>query len=210
MAQPSNRDFDLLDDVLVFLARDGSARAQSELLLRYRAKIHQVIAHCRRSLALGPEDVKDAHQEAFFWLTVAVKDYDPGKGAAFGTFLERVINARLSNFARGLRRRQKHLGKTLKAEAVLDKDETRSIAPAAPRDELDDPAKAVEWNEMQELLAQALAKLPEAERNLWEEIRSGKSLRQLASDTKVPYGRVRRQWRQFLKDVAALMPKIKP
>ena len=101
------------DDILVLLTRAGSLLARNELLTRNRERMSACIAHLSGQFRLTREDREDLEQQVVFWTLEAVTAFDAQElakpnGCSFGSFLEKVVNRRVANFARAKRRHGKH------------------------------------------------------------------------------------------------------
>ena len=79
------------DEALCALAAGGDRGAEEALVLRY----HRVVRICARPFFLAGGDSEDLIQEAMFGLLKAIREFDPGRDAAFRTFAEVCIRNRI-------------------------------------------------------------------------------------------------------------------
>ncbi|GEM_PF-5023744 len=111
------------DEILVLLARRGSLAARNELLTRNRERMAGSIALLCRRWSLSPEDREDLEQQIVFWTIEAVTAFDAEElrkpdGCSFRTFLGKVVNRRVANFAQAKRRRRKRFPASVDEQAV--------------------------------------------------------------------------------------------
>lgn len=78
----------LADEAVVRMAQEGSATAYEYLIQKYRevAKIKARIYY------IAGGDNEDAVQEGMIGIFKAVRDYEPGAGASFSSFLELCVD----------------------------------------------------------------------------------------------------------------------
>ena len=87
----------ITDDELVRLARSGDHEAFAELTTRYVGLVRK-----RAGLFQGPgmPERDDLLQEGFLGLYAAVMEYDPQRGAGFGTFAGVCVQNRMADAVR--------------------------------------------------------------------------------------------------------------
>ena len=82
---------DLEDEPLCALAASGDREAEEALVVRY----NRLVRMCARPCFLAGGDSEDLIQEGMLGLLSAIREYDPGKSAAFRTYAEICIRNRL-------------------------------------------------------------------------------------------------------------------
>jgi RNA polymerase sigma factor (sigma-70 family) len=195
----------LADEALVVLAQECDYRPAGDALLeRYHAWAGRLVSRRASRSRLQSADVEDARQNAVLSLAEAIRCYDTFQlgrrgGYQFRAFLVRVVGARYLDFLRRLRR----LGQRYKSAAELAK----ALEPAhrgghALRD-VGDPVGAAERQEEQVRLEQALCRLDEVARSLWERLATGTPLRDAARDLGLSYYAARRARRRLLAELTA-------
>ena len=179
------------DEVLVLFARETGCRAaRDELTWRRWGKVRARLIRCGPCRGLGPWDLDDAQQQAFFWIQEAIRAFDP-KGSSFQTFLGRILRLRLMDFCRSLRRRNRRFR--------LSGDQERWPQSSLTNDAWDLPECP---RELSRLMAVAVADLDHQARALWDELCKGKRLRDLPQVLGVSYRTVKRRCR-VLRDKLA-------
>ncbi|MBQ6412030.1 MAG: sigma-70 family RNA polymerase sigma factor, partial [Ruminococcus sp.] len=94
-------DFAALSDLqLQQMAVSGNREAEEVLVGRYM----QLVRACSRPFFLAGGESEDLIQEGMFGLISAIRQYDPGNGAAFHTFAEHCIKRRLLSAIRSASR----------------------------------------------------------------------------------------------------------
>ena len=88
------------DEELCQLAANGTRAAEEVLATRY----NRLVRSCARPLFLVGGDSEDLIQEGMMGLLKAIREYDPGKEAAFRTFAEVCIRRRLYSALRAATR----------------------------------------------------------------------------------------------------------
>jgi RNA polymerase sigma factor (sigma-70 family) len=199
-------DLDRLgDEELVVLAQECDFRPAGQTLLgRYHAWAGRLAARRACRSRLQAADAADARQNAVLSLAEAIRSYDTlqlGRrgGCRFRSFLLRVVSARYLDFLRRLRHRCRHC----QGAAAL------AAAPVPPRrggpgpQGWGDPVGAAEWREEQASLEQALGRLEEGARRLWERLAAGTPLRAVARELGLSYDAAKRARRRLLTALAA-------
>ena len=79
------------DEALCALAASGDRQAEESLVVRY----NRLVRMCARPYFLAGGDSEDLLQEGMLGLLSAIREYDPGKAAAFRTYAETCIRNRL-------------------------------------------------------------------------------------------------------------------
>ena len=82
---------ELEDEALCALAASGGREAEEALVVRY----NRLVRMCARPCFLAGGDSEDLIQEGMLGLLSAIREYDPGKSAAFRTYAEICIKNRL-------------------------------------------------------------------------------------------------------------------
>lgn len=106
------------DEILVLLARHGSAAAQDELQLRAQKYVAALIVSLCRRHRLTAADHDDLKQQLFFCTQEAIVAFDAEElakpdGCVFQTFLRRVVERRVQDFARKNRRYRRRFSTSL-------------------------------------------------------------------------------------------------
>jgi RNA polymerase sigma factor (sigma-70 family) len=192
------------DEVLLLLAREAHCQpARDELTCRYWHKIKSGFPLWAGSRRLTAWEVEDAHQQAFFWIQEAVRDFDPAqltlpRGSSFQTFLKRVVRLRLSDFLRSLRRNRQRFrpveGKADWYDQLLLK-KTSAL-----------PGRHEELHRQWE---HALHLLDSPARVLFQELSDGKRLRDLPEVLGVSYRTLKRRWRKLREQLIVAFRHLK-
>ena len=85
------RQNELTDETLCILAASGDRIAEEALVMRY----NRLVRICARPYFLAGGDSEDLIQEGMVGLLVAVREYNPNRGAGFRTYAEICIKSRL-------------------------------------------------------------------------------------------------------------------
>jgi RNA polymerase sigma factor (sigma-70 family) len=196
------------DESLVRLIQECGHRhpATQVLLLRYRAwVVHNITLQARRA-RLARHEVADACQDGILATLEAVDAYDlrqegRDRRCSFRAFLWIVLRARFADFLRARRRAQGHLDVAVQVDEAAARAEgrcdNRRLAGRWRAAVEAGPAQAAELGELFAKLEAELNHWPWQARQLWEGLRTGKSLRDLAVALDVPYHTLKRQWRQL-------------
>jgi RNA polymerase sigma factor (sigma-70 family) len=191
------------DEVLLLLAREADCQpARNELTCRYWCRFKLNLRRWAMPVGLVSGDLEDAQQEAFFWIQEAIRSFDPAQlsrpqGSSFQTFLKRVLRVRLLDFSRSLYRKKERFrsrGKPDHCSRNRRVENTRAFS--AHRDKV---------NLHLEIAVNLLA--PEL-RALWNELRQGKSLRDMAGLLGVSYRTVKRRWREMRERLIAGLRQV--
>ena len=179
------------DEVLALFAREAGCRAaRDELTCRCWGKLRARLIRCGPCRGLGPWEVEDAQQQAFFWIQEAIRAFDP-KGSSFQTFLGRILRLRLMDLCRSMRRRNRRFR--------LSGDQDRWPQASRTNDTLDSPDRS---GDLPRHLAAVVAALGDQASVLWHELCRGKRLRDLPQVLGVSYRTVKRRWRDLREKVA--------
>jgi DNA-directed RNA polymerase specialized sigma24 family protein len=175
----------LPEDELLVRARDHADHAaEVELLTRYLGWIAAVVHRVVDDVNLPPKHWDDAQQEGLCAHHDAIAHYQPAAGAApdglFRCFLALVVDARVRDLARRVRRHEQHCGTPLDGSAE-------------PVDPTADPAALAERHEREERLAHELARLGPAERALVETLLCRGSLAGVAAAAERGYDVMKRE-----------------
>ena len=113
----------LSDEQLQALAASGENGAEDALARRYV----RLVRICARPYFLIGGDSEDLLQEGMLGLLMAMREYDPGKGASFHTYAETCIRNRIQSAIRSASRK-KHapLNDGVSLDYVLS-DESQSL-----------------------------------------------------------------------------------
>jgi len=113
----------LSDEQLQALAVSGESGAEDALARRYV----RLVRICARPYFLIGGDSEDLLQEGMLGLLMAMREYDPGKGASFHTYAETCIRNRIQSAIRSASRK-KHapLNDGVSLDYVLS-DESQSL-----------------------------------------------------------------------------------
>jgi DNA-directed RNA polymerase specialized sigma24 family protein len=185
------------DEVLLLLAREaGDQSAGAELTCRYWRKFKTDVPRWSAGSGLTSWDLEDAQQQAYFWIQEAIRGYDSKqlslpRGSSFRTFLQRVFQLRLLDFARSLHRNKKRFS----TAGHPDPD----LLPKARRD------ASGQEEERHRQLGKALGLLDPATRALWTELCRGKRLCDLTEALGVSYRTLKRRWRKLRQELARVL-----
>ena len=184
------------DEVLVLFAREAGCRAaRDELTCRYWGKLRARLIRCEPCRGLGPWDLEDAQQQAFFWIQEAIRAFNPVqlfllRGSSFQTFLNRVFRLRLLDFCRSLRRR------ATRFRLVGEQSNWPDTFLADEKFDLSGYGR-----ELHLQLANAATQLDPDVRVLWNQVRQGKRLGDLPEVLGVTYRTVKRRWRKLREQI---------
>jgi RNA polymerase sigma factor (sigma-70 family) len=180
------------DEVLLLLAQQARCQpARDELTCRHWRRLKAGRAGFTMPSRLTSWDLDDVHQQAFFWIQEAIEAFDLAQvflpqGSSFQTFLNRVLRLRFLDFCRCQRRRSARL-------RLIDEqgDWPDRLLPKGGLDLTGyDP-------DLQVRLEKAASLLDPDARVLWNQLRQGKRLRDLAEVLGVTYRTVKRRWRKL-------------
>src|SRR5262249_4965874 len=200
----------LADEELVVLAQECAFQpAVHALMLRHHGWLNGLIARKSRRTGFGTADVDDAQQEAVFWMSEAIAQYDTlelarPRGCRFRSFLYAVISARLHNFVRHVRRlnaRYRRAGGPLEAGTTLSPSDRVRLS--ANRRRRDNPAAGLERKENQPGFEIALNRISNAARHLWDCLAAGIGLRDFAQQRGLSYDQAKRQRQKLLAQLTA-------
>ena len=184
------------DEVLALFAREAGCRAaRDELTCRCWGKLRARLIRCGPRSGLGPWDLEDAQQQAFFWIQEAIRAFDPvqlflPRGSSFQTFLNRVFRLRLLDFCRSLRRR------ATRFRLVGEQSDWPDAFLADGKFDLSGYER-----ELHLQLANAATQLDPDVRVLWNQVRQGKRLQDLPEVLGVTYRTVKRRWRKLREQI---------
>jgi RNA polymerase sigma factor (sigma-70 family) len=208
------------DEELVVLAQEcGYLPAANELILRYHEWKDRLIAQKARRTRLTAADVQDAQQNAFFALREAINRYDTEafvrpNGCSFRTFLRLVITSRFQDFVKHCGRTERHFDRHASDTGALETGTGEGDLRGGRRNglgsDLNDPAAAVEWQEALSRLEQALARLGEEARRMWELLATGMRVQALAKELGVSYDTAKRLRQRLLADLKAQLREGSP
>jgi RNA polymerase sigma factor (sigma-70 family) len=190
----------LSDDDLARCAGRGEPgwAAALALLERYRGPALRFLAWRARPRRLRADEREEGWQEAALALLRAVAAFEPTRagGASFRTFLYRVLRSHLLNWLRRLRRAEGRLDRGADGPGGLDRQAQGSTRQAgafrAPDSRSGDPVRAASWREFRGRLAAALQPLEPTGRWLWDQLASGRPLRDAARELGISYDRAKR------------------
>jgi RNA polymerase sigma factor (sigma-70 family) len=188
------------DEAVVVLAKECEyGPARDELIVRYGPQTSRLIgwlAHCQ---SFSHADGEDARQNAVFWIMEAINKYDTrqiGKpqGCSFRSFIHRVLVARFKDFAKHLRRVDRHYDRTPRSE-------TEEPLPADFDDSQDDPAVLAETHESMHRLQATLRGLDCEAMRLWLLLAEGHSLREISAQLGMSYDAAKRRRRKLIEQL---------
>jgi RNA polymerase sigma factor (sigma-70 family) len=188
------------DESVVVLAKECEyGPARDELIVRYGPQTSRLIgwlAHCH---GFSHADGEDARQNAVFWVVEAINKYDTrqiGKpqGCSFRSFIHRVLVARFKDFAKHLRRVDRHYDRTARHES-------EEPLPADFDDTQDDPAFLAEAHESMHRLQSTLRGLDGESSRLWGLLAEGQNLREIAAQLGMSYDAAKRRRRKLIEQL---------
>jgi RNA polymerase sigma factor (sigma-70 family) len=197
------------DEALVVLAKECEyGPARDELIIRYGSQTERLIRWMAQPHGFSHADVEDARQNAVFWMLEAVTKYNTDEiakphGCSFRSFVHRVLMARFKDFAKHLRRVERHYDRS--ADYVVD-----DAAAGRQTGELTDPASIAEIHELLARLHETLASLDTDNRQLWQMLADGVSLREVASELSISYDAVKRRRRKLLGQLKSRLNASEP
>lgn len=170
----------LADEAVVRMAQEGSATAYEYLIQKYR----EVAKIKARTYYIAGGDNEDAVQEGMIGIFKAVRDYEPGAGASFSSFLELCVDRQIKTAMSGANRR-KHKILTESVSLVLQEGENENgnpdIAHMMTAGREDEPENAALIKEAVELMRKAgEERLSRFERRVWNEMLKGETYREIA------------------------------
>lgn len=170
----------LADEAVVRMAQEGSATAYEYLIQKYR----EVAKIKARTYYIAGGDNEDAVQEGMIGIFKAVRDYEPGDGASFSSFLELCVDRQIKTAMSGANRR-KHKILTESVSLVLQEGESENgnpdIAHMMTAGREDEPENAALIKEAVELMRKAgEERLSRFERRVWNEMLKGETYREIA------------------------------
>lgn len=170
----------LADEAVVRMAQEGSATAYEYLIQKYR----EVAKIKARTYYIAGGDNEDAVQEGMIGIFKAVRDYEPGAGASFSSFLELCVDRQIKTAMSGANRR-KHKILTESVSLVLQEGESENgnpdIAHMMTAGREDEPENAALIKEAVELMRKAgEERLSRFERRVWTEMLKGETYREIA------------------------------
>lgn len=170
----------LADEAVVRMAQEGSATAYEYLIQKYR----EVAKIKARTYYIAGGDNEDAVQEGMIGIFKAVRDYEPGAGASFSSFLELCVDRQIKTAMSGANRR-KHKILTESVSLVLQEGESENgnpdIAHMMTAGREDEPENAALIKETVELMRKAgEERLSRFERRVWNEMLKGETYREIA------------------------------
>ena len=170
----------LADEAVVRMAQEGSATAYEYLIQKYR----EVAKIKARTYYIAGGDNEDAVQEGMIGIFKAVRDYEPGAGVSFSSFLELCVDRQIKTAMSGANRR-KHKILTESVSLVLQEGENENgnpdIAHMMTTGREDEPENAALIKEAVELMRKAgEERLSRFERRVWNEMLKGETYREIA------------------------------
>jgi RNA polymerase sigma factor (sigma-70 family) len=162
------------------------------LICRCLRRARQFVSHYARRHQLQQADAEDAEQDAVFWVLEAIRRYRTSEfvkagGCHFRSFMRRVIASRLVDFSR---QRQLWYHSPQGTAGAACTDPSRCVQEPIPPTFLEEEARVG--------LNQALARLSEADRRLWDLLVAGTPLRQTAATLGLSYDMAKRRRRKLL------------
>lgn len=170
----------LSDEAIAAMAQEGSTTAYEFLIEKYRetAKVKA------RRFYLPGGDNEDVIQEGMIGIFKAIRDFDPGAGASFSTFLELCVDRQLKTAMSGANR-QKH--RILNEAASLsespsgDGEHEQVLEDSLGAPEIQSPEEIALMKERMYALREESARvLSPFEQRVWRELLAGKNYREIA------------------------------
>jgi RNA polymerase sigma factor (sigma-70 family) len=203
------------DEDLALQAQGGSRGSTAVLLQRYDAALDRLANWWSKRHGLRRAEWAEARQEARLAFLLAVKVYvsDGGRGpgrACFRALLNSVVRKHLENWDRRRRRAESHHDRSVDWAAELDHHalhparEVFGLPPSDPGTA--DPVGHTLWQELRDRLTAGLGRLDATQRWLVEQAGDGRSLRELAGERGLSYGKAKR----LLRRAVALLQKVVP
>jgi RNA polymerase sigma factor (sigma-70 family) len=199
------------DDELVRQAQQHSRAAVDCLFKRHSGWIQRLVAGRLYKMGFSDAEIEDAQQDALLAIYRAIEIFyahDSGQRRfkCFRSLLHLLVRGRLSNFTREYLRHQRN--SQTASHFDLDKHvgtEFAWIVCGGLLPEDTDPVLRAQENERRERYDRAVHRLPAHLHMVWEELRAGRTLRELAARTGVHYEKLKR-WRRQL--VALLRARV--
>jgi len=213
---PREYDLDLAvleDEQLVVLAQKCSyVPARDELICRCNRLKDRLIRRCAAHSGLQHADCMDAQQDAVLWMIEAIREYHTvqrfkKRRCRFRSFLFRVLRARFIDLLRRRGRRQAllRLGGSTLVWSNSPPVPPRCGRPAGGERGDGDPRSEMEHGELMAHLHQEVDRLGGLARRLWDQLVSGKRLREVAAALDMSYEVAKRQRRKLLAHLKACM-----
>ena len=167
----------LSDEQLQALAASGENGAEDALARRYV----RLVRVCARPYFLIGGDSEDLLQEGMLGLLMAMREYDPGKGAAFHTYAETCIRNRIQSAIRSASRK-KHapLNDGVSLDYVLS-DESQSLGDQFISRSPEEQVLARETEK--ELISASAERLSDLEARILSLYLDGLSYQEMAAET---------------------------
>ena len=167
----------LSDEQLQALAASGENGEEDALARRYV----RLVRVCARPYFLIGGDSEDLLQEGMLGLLMAMREYDPGKGAAFHTYAETCIRNRIQSAIRSASRK-KHapLNDGVSLDYVLS-DESQSLGDQFISRSPEEQVLARETEK--ELISAAAERLSDLEARILSLYLDGLSYQEMAAET---------------------------
>ena len=167
----------LSDEQLQALAASGENGAEDALARRYV----RLVRICARPYFLIGGDSEDLLQEGMLGLLMAMREYDPGKGASFHTYAETCIRNRIQSAIRSASRK-KHapLNDGVSLDYVLS-DESQSLGDQFISRSPEEQVLARETEK--ELISASAERLSDLEARILSLYLDGLSYQEMAAET---------------------------
>lgn len=202
MRDPSHPILAELDDhALIVLVAGASDQhpAATVLLLRHITWMQRRIAIDGNRLGLSLPDIEDAQQTLLPDIVPrAIASFRPGVlesggSQSFKSFLRYVLRQRMRNFARHIRRAERHFDRSVDVYSVLELRHGKGR-----HGWFENPSRSAERHEFFECLERNLQSLRAAERLLWQMAVSRCSVGEIARVLNVQYHTAKRRRKRFL------------
>lgn len=206
----SNPTLAELDDntlIVLVAGAPGQHPAATVLLLRHLDWMRQRIAIDGTKLGLSRLDIEDAQQCLLHDIVpCAIASFRPsepesGRGQRFQTFLQQVLRGRLLNFARHIRRVERHFDRSVDVYTVFES----GLAKDRRHEWLGDPGRSAELREFRASLELNLQQLRASERLLWQLAVCHCPVAEIARELKVQYQTAKRRRQRLLVKLGRLL-----
>jgi RNA polymerase sigma factor (sigma-70 family) len=189
------------EQLRLLLDRYARVPALATLIPRHDAGLRRLVRRPARAMHLRESDVNDEEQATVFAIYEAVARFDPGRcraggAGSFRRFVRRIAHDRFRNHARRQQREERHYDRSVNLLALAGGPPARGAcvprAVDAQCGQGNDPATAVERQELLQVVQGVLAQFTDRERFLLEQLASGSRLTQVAAELGVSYATAKR------------------
>ena len=176
-----------LDDKSMLMCKNGDNSAFDQIVERHQVSLVNFIAR----MGIDHGTAEDIAQETFIRIYRAVPRYKMG-AAKFTTWMYRIAGNLCKNERRNRGRRSRYMLDAWAKKCDEDDDDIHDMIAAAPADVTYQPDHQVEQKELQRIVQDAIAKLPEKYRMplVLRDIQ-GLDYKEIAQIMKIPVGTVK-------------------